>query len=261
MTFTLGLSGLLAFTLALARAVAWLTVAPPFGDRAAIPAMVRVGIGAGLALAVTGRLAHGPLPTSTAGLLGALVVQVFIGVALGLVVRTLIAAVGSAAELLTVFGGLSLPEAIDPLGLSQSGALATFYQQITIALLFVSGGELMIVQGFLTSFRAVGATVALGRGALAASAGAVLTHDVATLFASALQIAGPVVAVLFVAQIVLGLLAKAAPSLNVFLLGLPLQVLLLILLLAVGIRVLPAAVSDLVGRSVSDMLGLVTGGR
>lgn len=256
MTFTLGLSGLIAFSLAFARALAWLAIAPPFADGASVPAVLRVGLGGGLALAVTPQLARGPLPTSTAGLLASLVLQVFLGAALGFVVRMLISAVGSAADLLTLFGGLSLPSSIDPLGLSGSGALSAFYQQIAVALLFVSGGELFVVEGFLRSFST---TVGWHGGAPLASAAAVLTHDTATMFTSAVQIAAPLVAVLFVAQLVLGLLAKAAPSLNVFLLGLPLQVLLLFLLLGLGIRVLPGVVDNIAGRSVADMLSLLAG--
>jgi flagellar biosynthesis protein FliR len=55
------------------------------------------------------------------------------------------------------------------------------------------------------------------------------------------------------AQVVLGLLAKAAPQLNVFVLGLPFQVLLTLALIGIGIRLLPDVIVRLVEMSVSDM--------
>jgi flagellar biosynthetic protein FliR len=53
----------------------------------------------------------------------------------------------------------------------------------------------------------------------------VITGDVVTFFAAAVEIAAPVIVVLFCTQILLALLAKAAPQINVFVFGMPLQIL------------------------------------
>ena len=80
----------------------------------------------------------------------------------------------------------------------------------------------MIVDGFLRSFKAVGTTlphVTVG------SVASVITDDVTTFFAAAVEIAAPVIVVLFATQILLALLAKSAPQINVFVFGFPLQIL------------------------------------
>ncbi len=252
MTLTIGLDGLIVFLLAFARAVAWLALAPPFSSRIAVPPSVRVGLAAGLGWAATPRLAAAVrVPTSTAALVWELAFQALIGAGLGLLVSTLLSAVSGAAEVIGLFGGLTLPAAIDPLTAGESTALGQFYQQLTVVLLFGSGGELLIVDGFLRSFGFTGSPT---RGA--ALGAALLAHGLATLFTSALEIAAPMVAVLFLAQIALGLLAKAAPTLNVFFLGLPLQVLLLFVLLTLGIKALPAAVTQLALRAVGGLVGI-----
>ncbi len=46
-----------------------------------------------------------------------------------------------------------------------------------------------------------------------------------TFFAAAVEIAAPVIVVLFCTQMLLALLAKAAPQINVFVFGMPLQIL------------------------------------
>jgi flagellar biosynthetic protein FliR len=244
-------SWLIAVLVAFARALAWLMVVPPFNNRTVIPSVATIGIAAGLALLVGPTIPAASLPTDTAGLVGSLVVQIVTGVALGFVVNLLLATVTAAGSLLDLAGGLTLPPSVDPLGLDQTPLLGQFYEQVAVVLLFVSGGYLLMVQGFITSFRAPPFT--LGSSGRMAS---IVATDLATFFTSALEIAAPVLAVLFVAQVVLGLLAKSAPQVNVWVLGFPLQIFLALVLAGVGISVLPGYVTHLLTRAVGDGAGL-----
>ena len=83
----------------------------------------------------------------------------------------------------------------------------------------------------------------------------VITTDVTTFFAAAVEIAAPVIAVLFATQILLGLLAKAAPQVNVFVFGMPLQVLLALVAVGLALVALPGDVTNLVGRATSQLFG------
>ena len=60
---------------------------------------------------------------------------------------------------------------------------------------------------------------------------------------------------MFVAQILLGLLAKSAPQANVFILGFPLQILLVLGGLGLAMVALPSDVTNLVTRSMSQLFG------
>jgi flagellar biosynthetic protein FliR len=110
-----------------------------------------------------------------------------------------------------------------------------------MVLLVVSNGYLVVVHGFLHSFDAVGLSMSVK-----ASAGGVVVGAVSTLFVAALEIAAPLLAVLFLVQALLGLLAKAVPQMNIFSFAFPLQIAATVLLLGVAIRVLPTYVSHLV---------------
>lgn len=244
------LGGFLAFM----RATAWLVVTPPFSNRS-IPIPAKVGLAAGLAVAAAGRVAGGPLPTDTAGIVGATLLQVLIGLALGMVVNILMSAVQSAGNAVGLMGGFAVPSALDPFMEQESNVVGQVYSIVAVTLLFALDGHLVLVRGFMSSFGAVGTTSVQSLGGI----GQTLVHDGATFFASALQIAAPLLAVLFLAQVVLGMLAKAAPQLNVFVLGLPFQVLLTLGIIGIGIRVLPGFIMRLVDMSVSDMAHLAHG--
>ena len=68
--------------------------------------------------------------------------------------------------------------------------------------------------------------------------------------------AGPLIAVLFLADVGLGLLTRVAPALNAFALGFPLKIFLTVTLAAVVFVAMPSVVSSLTGEAV----GLLTGG-
>jgi flagellar biosynthetic protein FliR len=83
----------------------------------------------------------------------------------------------------------------------------------------------------------------------------VLIGDVTTFFAAAVEIAAPVIVVLFAAQVLLALLAKAAPQINVFVFGFPLQILLALAAVGLALVALPSTVTNLVGRATVQLFG------
>jgi flagellar biosynthetic protein FliR len=74
------------------------------------------------------------------------------------------------------------------------------------------------------------------------------------MFLAALQIAGPMVAVLFCTDVALGLLTRAAPALNIFSLSFPVKVMLTLGVAGVTMTLLPQAFNGLVDRAVSAVL-------
>lgn len=240
-----------AMVLALVRAIAWMSVCPPFSSPS-IPRMVKIGFAGSLAFFAAGTLQHDPLPQSNAQVLVQIVVQAFVGVILGYVVALFVTAVSAAGRLIDLFSGVNLPQALDPLSLVQSSIFGQFYNLVLTALLFTTGGVIVIVTGFLTSFKAVGTSFPP---TTLATLSQIITGDVVSFFAAAIEIAAPLIAVLFATQIVLALLAKSAPQINIFVFGMPLQVVMALVGVSVSLIALPNDVVTLVGRATSQLLG------
>ena len=251
MTFHLSASFAVALTLAFVRSVAWVTICPPFSN-SSIPKMVKIGFAGAVALFAAGTLQHDPLPQTDAQVLTQMVVQAVVGVMLGYVVSLFVTAVVAAGSLIDLFSGLNLPQAVDPLSLQQTAIFGQFYNLVLTALLFTTGAAVIIVEGFVRSFQAVGTSLP---STTAASLAQTVTGDVATFFAAAVEIAAPVIVVLFCTQILLALLAKAAPQINVFVFGMPLQILVALIGVGVAIVALPNDVINLVGRAMSQLFG------
>ncbi len=72
----------------------------------------------------------------------------------------------------------------------------------------------------------------------------VVVKGVTIFFGAAFQIAVPVLAVMFLSQIVLGILVKVAPQLNAMMFAFPLQILLSLVLIFLSLALLPAILSE-----------------
>jgi flagellar biosynthesis protein FliR len=248
------IGNLVAIMLAALRASAWIVICPPFNSRL-IPAQVKILLAVGLALSVAAKV-QGTLPDlSTPALIANAAQQVVIGAALGFVTLLFFAAVQAAGDMLDFFGGFALAQAYDPLSQSQNSVFGRFYNLLAVTLLFGTQAHLIIVRGFMQTFETLPLHGTLSVEAL----NRFLTAGVGEFFVSALQIAGPLIAVLFLTDIAFGLLNRAAPALNAFSLGFPAKIFLTLSLAGTAVAVLPRALDSLVDQAVRAVVGLSGG--
>lgn len=248
------IGNLVAILLAALRTSAWIVICPPFNSRL-IPRQVKILLSVGLALPVAGKV-QGTLPDlSTAAIIASAALQVVIGAALGFVTLLFFAAIQAAGDMLDLFGGFSLAQAYDPLSQSQNSVFGRFYNLLAVTLLFASQSHLLIVRGFLQTFD----TLPLDGTLSFETLNRFLTAGVGEFFLSALQIAGPLIAILFLTDIAFGLLNRAAPALNAFSLGFPAKIFLTLSLAGTAIAVLPRALDALVAQAVKAVVTLSGG--
>jgi flagellar biosynthetic protein FliR len=245
MTLTVSTAWLNGFLLALARASAWTVITPPFRTLA-IPVRVRIALAVALSLAIAPQLAPDVADFSTTALITSVVAQVAVGLALGFVVMLLLAAVQAAGHIIDVLAGFGLASIYDPMSGAASSPFGRLYELLATVLLFAVNGHVVLVRGFLRSFEAIPAT-SLDLGALAE----LLTNGLSSMLIAAIQIALPLGVALFVADIALGLLGRAAPRINVLVLGLGAKALIALLVAGLALPLLPAAVRSLTDRSLS----------
>jgi flagellar biosynthetic protein FliR len=245
---------LIALLLASARVLAWAVVAPPIAT-GGVPHPIKVVLSVGLGLAVV-PVAQKHVPAAeVAPMAGALLEQVLVGAALGFLTRLVFAAVESAGGLLDLFGGFALSAAYDPLSTTMTSIFGRFYALLCTTLIFVTDAHLVIFQGFLRTFSAIPLDGHLSMSHLDAT----ITHATSELFVSALQIAGPLLVVLFIADIALGVLNRISPQLNAFALSFPLKIGLTLLLAGMGFTLMPRIVTELAGHATDLVSTVVTG--
>lgn len=251
MSITLDQAWLEAVMLAGVRMVAFLVIAPPFSYNA-FPARVKAMLAIGLALAVAPQVSEGYSSLGAAAFFTGLVLEFMVGAVLGFLVLLVFSAVQSAGQLIDLFGGFSLAQGFDPQSMVNGAQFTRLFQITALALLFASDGYQMIISGLARSFTALPLAGGID---LAEPVQAMIT-GVTQMFIAAVQIAGPLLVVLFLADAGLGLLTRVAPALNAFALGFPLKILLTLTLASVVFVALPRVVSVLVDQIVRTLAGM-----
>lgn len=238
MSIDVGLTPLLTFLLVSVRILAFLVIAPPFSSRS-IPMNVRAMVAFAIALPVFPHLVAGTTVSGLPGFLGSLGWQILTGLTLGVIVLALFTAVQAAGEYVDLFSMFAMATMLDPVSNTNSSIFGRIYYFIGTTLLFATGGHLLLLRGLLTTFEVVPAgDIDLGRVAQA------MGSNLDRLVISALEIAGPILAVLFLTDLALGLVSRAVPSLNIFQLSFPVKTLLTVSLASLAVAFMPAAIDS-----------------
>jgi flagellar biosynthetic protein FliR len=245
---------MIAIVLGTVRVSAWLLICPPLNSRL-IPARVKALLSLALALPMSPFLLENVPPLETAALIASAAEQVVVGAALGFITALFFAAVQAAGDLIDVFGGFTLAFAFDPLSQSQSSVFGRFYNLMAVTLLFASNGHLLVLRGFLQSFE----TLPLNGTLSLETMSNLVTEGLGEMFLAALQIAGPLIAILFLTDVAFGLLNRVAPALNAFSLGFPAKILLTLTLAGTAVTILPKALEGLIETAVSAVVGIAGG--
>ena len=142
--------------------------------------------------------------------------EVMIGVFMGLFLQIVVAALVGAGQLIAGGMGLSMANMIDP-NLGNVPTLSQFFLLIGMLLFIALGGHLILLSVLQYSFEAVPLAGVAISGAMLMG----LVNWSGTMFIGAAAIGFPVVFGLLVINASVGLIARAAPSLNVFAIGFP----------------------------------------
>jgi flagellar biosynthetic protein FliR len=206
------LSLLSAFVWPFVRILAMLSTAPVFNHKA-VPRRVRVGLAMAIAILVA-PLLPSPPPLNDTRAFSFLFQQIAIGIAMGFSMRMIFSAFEVAGDLLGLQMGLAFAQFIDPQRNAPSPLIGSFLGLLASLAFFTINGHLLVIAAIIKSFEIapVSDVFAHIRPEKIAALGSLM-------FMLGLQIALPVMTALMSANIMLGVLARAAPQLNIMSIG------------------------------------------
>lgn len=219
-----------AFALFATRLGGLVLIAPVYSART-VPVAVRTAlvllITAAMAPALVGQATVVVTPATFAS-------ELLIGFAIGFGAAIFVGATEVAGDILALQGGLSGAATLDPLTGIQSQALSHFLKLLVVTLLLVGGGHILMLEALADSI------VALPPGQPIAAADGMLTMAMlgGSLFTVGVQIAAPVMGAVFVGNLAMGVLARIAPQMQVFMLAYPLQIVISLLVLMLSLPLL-----------------------
>lgn len=148
--------------------------------------------------------------------------EVITGLVLGYLTNLVFICGRIAGQFMDVQIGLSMMTLFDPSTQSNSTLIERLLQMLTIIVFFLIDGHLILIKALMDSFN----VVHIGSFVLGSGSAMYALNAFIQFFQISLRIAIPVVFVLIITDIVLGLVSRTVPQLNVMILGLPIKILL-----------------------------------
>ncbi len=211
-------------------------VAPAFGATS-VPARVRIVLAGAVALLVAPLVKVPDItPLSAAGAL-ITIQQVIIGAALGFSLQILFEAVSLGGELLANSMGLSLAFNLDPQNGASTPTVSQLYTILVTLIFLVLNGHLALIRTLVTGFH----TLPIGTTGLGAAGLWSVVNWGSQLFSGALAVALPGVTALLIANLAFGVVSRAAPTLNIFSVGLPVSLIFGLVAIMVGLPALESS--------------------
>lgn len=213
---------LFPYVVVFARMGAALTIMPPIGEQT-ISQRVRLLLALMLTVVIKPLVSDvlPPIPGGVLALLLLIAGEIFIGVYFGLLARIIVLALVTAGTIAAFMSSLANAMVNDPVSGQQSAAMASFLLLTGLTLLFATEAHHMLFRGLVDSYSLFipGQLPPLG------DFTEVIVRLVSSSFLIGFQLAAPFVVVSIVMFISMGFIARMIPSIQVFFIVLPLQIL------------------------------------
>ena len=213
---TLLINQFASFTLVLARVGAMIMTAPIFGTRA-LPMRIRALLTVAIALLVTPMLSAQP-PVEMTNPLGYgrhLLSEVLVGLLLGFGVTLLLSGIQVTGQVISQLGGTALADVFDPTLDSNVSVYSQVFYFLTLAMFVLIGGHRLLMEALLDTY----VWLPPGEAALGTTYVEVITTLLSQSFVLGIRAAAPAMTALLLATLLLGLIGRTMPQINILAVG------------------------------------------
>jgi flagellar biosynthetic protein FliR len=241
---------LAGFILVLSRVSPLFVLAPVFSSRM-LPMRARSVAAVALSFGLAPFALHGHhVPVDVMELGGLVMKELLVGFAYAFALGAVFAAVSVAGGLLDTAMGFSFGSLIDPITGSQSQILSQLYAMVGVLVFIAIDGDHWMIEGLARSYELVPIDKLPSINALVGGADKAFV----SIFASALQLAAPVLLAVIITDAAMGLVSRVMPQLNVFAVGFPAKIAVGLLVMGVSLPFVGGWISDQMQLSVNSAL-------
>jgi flagellar biosynthetic protein FliR len=218
---TQALTEVLGFLLVLSRVGGLFVLAPAFST-AMIPMRIKLMLAMAISLALMPIAVHGQtVPLDAGAFVLLLLKEIGVGLVFAFPMALVGAAVQAGASILDTLVGFSFSSILDPVNNQQTAILGQFYTLFAVMVMLMSGGDHIMIEGLGASYHALPITAYPHIGALTAG----MLGAFAQVWTIGLEIAAPALVALVITDAAMGLVSRAVPQMNVFVIGMPAKIL------------------------------------
>jgi len=158
--------------------------------------------------------------TSSIQLSIAVIVELLIGLMIGLGTRVIFESLNWAGGIIGRQMGIAMANVMDPTSSGQIPIVSQFWLLVVVIYFFTVNGHQMLFETLYRNFE----TVPVGTGVLNPAAGRILLSTGATAFMNAFQFSAPAIVFLLLVDTAIAFTARIMPQMNIFMVTLPLKI-------------------------------------
>lgn len=223
----------------------------PFFSMSQIPRKIKAGIAITFAIMAAGIVEYVPLEYAGVIGMGLLIIkELLAGVILGFSTSICMYIINFSGQLIDMEIGFSMVNMLDPVSKIQTTITGNFYSYFVMLMLMVTDMHHYLIRAVMDSFR----VVPVGQVNIPGNIYEAFLKFMVDYFIIGFRIILPIFAATLLVNVVLGVLAKAAPQMNMFVIGMQLKVIMGLALLWIIIDRIPL-VSDFI---FTEMRGMAT---
>lgn len=226
----------------------------PFFSQKNVPVNVKVGFSIFLSAIVFFSMPFPPLEYY--GIIGfsiLIVKEAIAGALMGLFSNIAYYILAFSGQIIDMEIGFSMVSQLDPISGIQTTLTANFYGYLVMLMMIMTNLHHYFIRAVVDSYK----LISLGDAVFSPNLYELMLQFVLDYFVIAMRIVLPIFAAILVVNTVLGILAKAAPQLNMFVIGMQLKILVGLLVLYLIIGLVPS-VADFIFNEMMDLLKTVT---
>jgi flagellar biosynthesis protein FliR len=210
------------FAIVLTRMSGIMLLAPFFSNQM-FPVQVRVAfcLMTSFVLAPSLSLKQIPADLNLGNIATVLVGEIFVGLILGFAAMCVFAGLQLAGQVVSFQLGFSLINVIDPQSNVQSPVFSFLYNYIGLLLFLLIDGHHWFLQAIHDSFYVLN----IGGIPIQAPLAEQIVRMSAHILDIGIRIAGPIIAVTVITDVLIGVISRTAPQINILIVGMPLKIL------------------------------------
>lgn len=222
-----------------------------------VPVIVKAGISMALATIVffthdIQQVAYAP------DLLGFTIVlakEIIIGLIIGFSVLIFFQVYYFVGNLLSTQGGIGMSTIFDSENGIQTPIIGKFYYLGFCAIFLLSGGLHWFISALIDTF----IYIPVGKGILRPDIVYGVIEAVTIFWEISFKLASPIIAVIFIVDCGLGILARTVPQMNMFVIGLPLKMIILFIMMVITMQLLPAFNNVIIQNMTNTFFNILQG--
>ncbi len=224
-----------------ARLGAVIMLLPGIGE-SYVPARVRLSLALLIALVLFPIVGHTlpALPPTLGSVVGWIIREVLVGLAIGAVLRSFMTAMVTAGEIVSMQTTLGFSQTANPMQASPGSTISAFLTLLGITLIFATNTHHLFIGGLVSSYD----LIAPAKPLIVADFSTLAVRTLSQSFVLGVQLAAPVLVFALIFNLASGLVARVMPSFQVYFAAAPLSVLLGLSVFALSLGVLGTVFID-----------------